>query len=198
MRTILLMLLFFLTGILTYGQGGLQYKWVKGAYFDLKGERHRGFISRQKKTPGAIWFKTESESGMNKLSPENIKSFVAGADSFVVSRASYLKQYPFLRVVINGTLKMYVSTQMIASAPSKSTPQYQYNIDLYYYGSNPDNLTEIKGINFFDAMDKILISKPGLLKKIKRKEYTFNDMEEIVAAYNGTKPGETKEKTKTN
>lgn len=198
MRNLLLILIVATTCHNTYGQDPSIKKWSKGAYYDLKGERHKGFISVQKSTPGTIWFKTESESGMNKLPAAKIKGFIAGADSFVVSCAPYLQLYPFLRVVINGTLKMYVSKQVMASAPAKSTPQYQYNTDLYYYGSNPDNLTEIKSANFLDAMDKILVSKPDLLKKIKLKQYTFNDMEEIVTEYNGTKPGNLIEKPKAN
>jgi hypothetical protein len=192
MRTTLFTILFTITGLLIYGQGAVQYKWVKGAYYDLKGERHKGLISKQKNTPGIIWFKTESESEMNKLTSAKVKSFVAGADSFVVSHAPYLQQYPFLRVVINGALKMYVSRQTITTAG------FQHSTDVFYYGINPDNLTEIKTGNFMDAMDKIFVTKPDLLKKIKRKEYTFNDMEEIVTEYNITKPGDTKEKPKAN
>jgi len=192
MRNLLLILLFAIIFPNTYGQDAP----VKGSYYDLKGERHKGLIGRNKKTPALILFVNESGNELSKLSPADMKSFVAGKDSFVISHASYLKQYPFLRVVINGKLKMYVSTQIVASVPPQ--PGTQYNTDLYYYGNDPDNLTEIKSANFLDAMDKILVTRPVLLKKIKLKQYTFNDMEEIVTEYNGTKPGEPKEKPKAN
>lgn len=180
MRNPLLVFLFAYIMCNAYGQD----KWVKGTYYDLKGEKHKGLISRQKSTLSFIKFKSNDESAISKLSSTNIKCFTAGLDSFTVSHAPNLQQYPFLRVVINWTLKMYVSRQTMVSLPSKSVPRYQYISDLYYYGSNPDNLTEMKSTNFLDAMDKILTTKPELFKKIKLKEYTFNDMEEIVIDYN--------------
>ena len=180
MRNLLLFFLFAYIIGNAYGQD----KWTKGAYYDLKGEKHKGLISRQKSTPGFIKFKANDESTISKLWSTNIKCFTVGLDSFTIRYAPNLQQYPFLRVVINRALKMYVSKQVMASTPAKSTPQYQYNTDLYCYGSNPDNLTEIKSTNFLDAMDKILTTKPELFKKIKLKEYTFNDMEEIVMRYN--------------
>jgi len=50
----------------------------------------------------------------------------------------------------------------------------------YFYGDNPNNLTELRKDNFIEVMSEIMASEPEIVEKIKNKKYKYGNMDELV------------------
>ena len=174
----------------TSGQGLFAKTWMNGCFYDLKGNKYAGLISRNETEKSIfvghgdyIWFKKDKDDEKHMVTSDSMRAYVAGVDSFVVTHVAGLKKLPFIMVVMNEPIKLYLSRQI--KRYSSISYFIKYDDDIFYYGTNPDDLTEIKKRNFLDAMSKILTGRPALLEKIKNKEYGFDDLQDIVYYYNG-------------
>jgi len=58
---------------------------------------------------------------------------------------------------------------------------------VYYYGADPNNISEVKKQNFVDVMSEVLADEPDAVEKVKDKKYKFGDMEALIKYYNGLK-----------
>ena len=94
-------------------------KWVPGYFYDTRGSKNTGFISPNPSGTGPIKgeafieFKDSEKGEPVKLSASDMRSFVIGADSFLVA-------YPptdgwaatnlgFVRIAFNGPIKLFAS-----------------------------------------------------------------------------------------
>jgi len=117
MRSILIILFFMLTFVSAKLQA---QKWQPGRFTDIKGNTETGFIRINPsakgpvKDEGFIEFRENDKSNPFKLSAGELKSFVAGRDSFVVAHAPGNEQWAkreldFVKVVVNEDIKVYMA-----------------------------------------------------------------------------------------
>ncbi len=50
----------------------------------------------------------------------------------------------------------------------------------YFYGDNPNSLTELKKADFIPIMTEIMASEPEIVDKIKNKKYRYGNMDELI------------------
>jgi hypothetical protein len=95
-------------------------KWVAGRFTDMKGNTETGFIrinpsaKGPAKDEGFIEFRENDKSNPFKLSAGELKSFVAGRDSFVVAHAPGNEQWAkreldFVKVAVDEDIKIYMA-----------------------------------------------------------------------------------------
>jgi hypothetical protein len=115
MRSILIILFFMLIVVSAKSQ-----KWQPGYFIDVKGAKVTGLIrsnpagSGPIKNEGFIEFKDDEKANPYKLSTSDLRSFVAGKDSFVVAHAPgnetwAKKDLDFVRVVVDEATKVYAT-----------------------------------------------------------------------------------------
>lgn len=115
MRSILIILFFMLCFVSAKSQ-----KWQPGNFTDVKGNRTTGFIRLYPggkspiKDEGFIEFKDDEKTNPYKLSASDVRSFVAGKDSFVVAHAPRneawnLEETDFVQVVLDEPMKLYMA-----------------------------------------------------------------------------------------
>lgn len=113
LRTLSIILLFLVAATAAQAQ-----KWYPGSINDIKGNRETGFVNPYpsgkgpKKNEAFIEFKTDEKMNPIKLTAGELRSFVAGKDSFVVAHPPGNsdwagKELDFVRVVINEEIKLY-------------------------------------------------------------------------------------------
>lgn len=94
-------------------------KWQKGFFIDRRGQKVEGLIrnSPSGKAPikdeGFIVYKDSDKGTETRISASDMKSYVAGTDSFVVAHAPRnttwsKKETDFVRVAVDADLKLYV------------------------------------------------------------------------------------------
>lgn len=95
-------------------------KWLPGHFTDVKGNTETGFIRINPTARGPIpnegyiEFKADNKTNPFKLSVSDLRTFVAGKDSFVVAHAPGnetwgKKDYDFVKVVLNEDVKLYAT-----------------------------------------------------------------------------------------
>ena len=176
-----------------------QRAWQTGCYYDLKGNKFIGWVTREQdveyyfqEVQNAIFFKTVENSRGRKIPADSMQAYVAMVDSFVVIDAFGMKRRPFIRVIVDGTVKLYESKfneqpllqsmqsngMMVTTGAGKP-----YEKTVYYYGTNPNDITQLKRSNFLKEMTEIFSSEPALLDEIKYQEYKYDDMDAILSHY---------------
>jgi hypothetical protein len=112
MRSILIILCFMLLVTTAKSQ-----KWQPGYFYDVKGTKNSGLIALDPggkgpiKDEGFIGYKEDNKAPVLKLSASDLRSFVAGRDSFVVavSPPDGWSRYDldFVRVVVDAPLRLF-------------------------------------------------------------------------------------------
>jgi hypothetical protein len=201
MRKILLLLCIINITISANAQFTIGKKWKEGLYYDLNGVKHSGFISWKapqtsflKAKGDHIYYKPEKKADKIEIISDKLQSFVFGKDSFIVSKNKLFEKKPFLKVILNNTTtKLYSSLVTNSSSPSMTmTPSgnmamsgagFQYTGTEYYFGSDPDNVTELDKKNFIEAMSNIMADKPETVERIKNKKLGYNNMSDLFYFY---------------
>jgi hypothetical protein len=186
--------------------------WEKGYYYNLKGNRFPGFINTYDSKNRTFaeryfFFRVNEDDNEKKVYADSVKAYVTGPDSFVVSHVFGLKRTPFVRVIIDDSVKLYESKQMVGSGTpiggmrankfmsvGITIPGAPHQATMYCYGSNPDDLSPLGSKPFFEEMSKIFASTPALLEEIKYQEYTYKNMDDIISHYFWYKRHESKKK----
>jgi hypothetical protein len=112
MRSILIILSFMLLFLTAKSQ-----KWQPGYFYDIKGTKNTGFIRTDPrgkgpiKDEGFIEYKEDEKASSIKLSASDVRSFVAGRDSFVVAaspREGWAKyDVDFVKVVVDAPIRLF-------------------------------------------------------------------------------------------
>lgn len=213
MRTIIITFLLFFHTVSNAQILGLGNRWEAGYYYDVNGQKVNGLISRDPsgKSPqpgeGFIICKAAKDAEKQKLSASMIRSFVIGRDSFTVTHNTHnelrtLNGIDFIKVLVNEPLKLYAATAAVEKAVSPAIGGGFGNgggigggvsINLgrgsasrfvYYYGTNPDLLTEVTHKNYVEILSEIMASQPEAVEKIRNKTYKFNDLPKLTAYFN--------------
>jgi len=92
-------------------------KWQPGCFYDLKGTKNAGVIRVDPpgrspiKDEGFIEYKENEKAGSIRLSASDLRSFVAGKDSFIVAiepREGWAKnEMDFVRVVVDAPIRLF-------------------------------------------------------------------------------------------
>lgn len=196
---------------------GLGNRWEAGYYYDVNGQKVNGLIDQRPsgRSPqpgeGFILFKETKDAEKQKLSASMIRSYVIATDSFTVTHNNYNELrtengMDFIKVLVDEPLKLYAGSTHTGSAVRPSIGGglgsgggigggISINLGkggssrfVYYYGTNPDMLTEVTRKNFAEIMTEIFASQPDAVEKIKNKTYKFNDIPDLVAYFNQLKP----------
>jgi len=201
MRTILLFLIIHFTvlfGTIATAQQKTQRTWQTGYYYDLNGNRFTGWITSEQdidhnfdEVQNAIFFKTVKNSRGRKIPADSMKSYVATPDSFVVTHATGMKRTPFVRVIVDGPVKLYdlkltlrsQAMPQVAGSAFVSIPGKSYDKVVYYYGTGPDDITQLRRSQFLKEMTEIFSQEPALLDEIKYQEYNYDNMDDILSHY---------------
>ena len=201
MRTILLFLIIHFTVLFNTNataQQKTQRTWQTGSYYDLNGNRFTGWITREQdidynfdEVQSAIFFKTIENSRGRKIKADSIKAYVIMPDSFVVTHAPGMKRTPFIRVIVDGPVKLYdlkltLRSQAMPPANGRAFASVlgkSYDKVVYYYGTGPDDITQLRRSHFLKEMTEIFSQEPALLDEIKYQEYNYDNMDDILSHY---------------
>jgi len=176
-------------------------KWQPGYFYDNDGNKNVGFIANyindeyiRDPNQKSFLFKAGPNDNYSKIFAGNITSFVVAQDSFVVSDSRILNETPFLQVATNGPLKLYIARlprhtpefglgTQIGFLSIGGATSFPYTKNKYYYGNNPDNITELTRKDFIDVMSRVMADKPEVVKKIQDKDYRYGDMNDLLVYY---------------
>jgi hypothetical protein len=167
--------------------------WNPGSYYDLRNNKITGFVrwnvpsrSLFKSAGDDFQYRVTADGDKQKIKTAQFRAFVIGIDSFVVSHHKDLELFPILLVLIDKPTKLYVRLRynQTAGGFGGPVPTFYSNLDrTYYYGPDPDNVTELDRQHFIAVMSDMVRDKPALAEKIKNKEYRKGDMEDILDEY---------------
>ncbi len=212
MRSILIILFFMLIFLSAKSQSG---KWQPGHFTDVKGNKETGFIRVNPsgrgpvKQEGFIEFKENEKAGPYKLSAGELRSFVAGSDSFIVAHAPKNEvwtkhELDFVKVVLNEEIKLYSAKvgggRGIGFAPEIgagfgsggyggglgggiSIPLGGHGggeKNAYYFGANTSEMQQLTNENFQDIMIDIMGDEPEVINKIQTRVYTLSNIDKLI------------------
>ncbi|HEX8022797.1 hypothetical protein [Mucilaginibacter sp.] len=174
-------------------QNNVLNHWNPGSYYDLQNNKIIGFIrwnvpdrSLFKGAGDDFMYRVTANGDKQKIKTAQFRAFVIGIDSFVVSHNKDLELFPILLVLIDKPTKLYVRLRnnQTAGGFGGPVPMFYSNLNrTYYYGPDPDNVTELDRQHFIAVMSDMVRDKPALVEKIKNKEYRKADMEDILDEY---------------
>jgi hypothetical protein len=202
MRKFLITLLLLIT-IATHSHAqfmGFGHHWENGCYYDTSGIKTCGLISEYIREQSIFdgerhfLFKKDSADKRVKIYAKATKAFVVGKDSFVVSNSDILHETPYLQVVINKPLKLFVarlprSVGMGVGFPAGSIitmtvgMSISYTKNKYYYGTDQNKIEPINRKEFIETMSKLMADNPNVVAKIQDKTYRYGDLDELVEFY---------------
>ncbi|OKS87112.1 hypothetical protein [Mucilaginibacter polytrichastri] len=212
MRRIILTAFLAATSLLSFAQ-----KWQPGYFIDSKDNRMDGLIQPYPggkapvKGQAFIVYKQNKDANEMKLSAGELKYFVAGKDSFVVTHPAMGEVWPnefdFVRVVLNEELKLYVYRGTIkGGSPVQISPGLGLgagtggsyvggglgisfggggakHVITYYYGNNTAELRELSPLNFEDIMAEIMGDEPDVVDRIKSHMYNLGNIDKLIAYF---------------
>ena len=198
MRTILLVLCILSITFSTRAQL-LGKRWAPGKYYDVSGRKHAGLLSWSAPA-NKIYFKNDYNDSLQVKVPSiEIRSFILGTDSFVVSAHKDLLQTPFLALSINTPIKLYKSIT-VRSSPMGGVSGMGSSLTMnvggiyggtdfeYYYGTDPDNINKLGRKNFVEVISKIMADTPEAVARVKSKIYRYGDLDDLIAFYKRQHP----------
>lgn len=158
---------------------------------------------------GFILYRRDKGEQKETLTASMVRSFVAGKDSFTVAHAPRSEKWTgrsidFVKVLVDEPLKLYATTGGGGGMSPGISPSFGIGggsfgggmggglgINLgggrggkgksvYYYGDNPNMLTELNKDNFIQIMSEIMASQPEIVEKIKNKKYRYGKMDQLI------------------
>jgi len=157
-----------------------------------------------------IYFKKDKKSNDAEIKSADLASFTMKIndetiDSFIVSKNEKFEKAPFLKVEIANGLKLYSwiteqhSSRMTMGGPGGiTTPDGipLLSVDrtttganlfggktTYFFGNDPENVTELNRKNFVETMSQIMANKPEAVARIKNKKLRYGDMDDLLYFY---------------
>ncbi len=212
MRKILLVLSILCVTLIVHGQSFKRFR--QGCYYDSIGNKHEGYIFKTlpaetifKDTGDQITFVQNKDADKQIIKADELKSFIIGQDSFVVSHDPAMWNKPFLYVCIDKSTKIYISYVQgtnymavgggvlggVVGAAIGSAAGSNNAKSTYYYGITPDHVTRITRKIFKEFTSSYMGDNPLIANKIKDSYFRYGDMAELIEAY---KTGVIKERQK--
>lgn len=182
--------------------------WKEGSYYDLQGTKHAGLISWTppqlsflKGKGDNIYYKKDKKSDDIKIKSVDLMAFNMKVDeetidSFIVSKNEKFEDAPFLNVVIAHDVKLYSWITAPPQAPGMGVGGMVMGVGrvtmgvgvsagktIYFFGSDPENVTKLDKKNFIETMSKIMADKPETVARIKNKKLRYGDMDDLLYFY---------------
>jgi len=191
-----------------------QLHFLKGSYYDLKGNKTEGFIAiahsayvsylplePKDDANSFIYFKKDSLQSETRIKGWKLKAFTHGTDSFAVLRnfqiigVNHMLKVPigFCRVLIgNGKVLLYTNSYSDFSFGEAHNPNVHVaqiaNITESYLLQQKDSetVTAVKmGLDeFIEQMSYYFKISDEIVSRIKRKEYSYHTTEKLVHEFN--------------
>jgi hypothetical protein len=133
-------------------------------------------------------FRPSVDADKQKIESTQLRTFVTGVDSFVVSHNKQLDGYPFLLVCVDKPIKLYLSfrhgnTGTTFNPGTTLSPGTAFSYDkadfTFFFGKSPEDLTLLDSKNFIEIMTTMLAEHEDLVEKIKDKEFKVRDTPEL-------------------
>lgn len=175
-------------------------KFEQGYYYDVNDHKITGKIAKDASARNAftsknyILFKTDTASV--RISPDMMKSFVVGLDSFTVSHGS---EAQFYEVIIDGPSKIF-SVSSFSSSPGMMVPLAAGGMGMsvgvgggvskstnYFYGPDVDHLLKMTRKNYVEAMSLAVADEAATVGLINDKIFHYGDVRDLAVFYNHTK-----------
>lgn len=195
MSKLLLFLCFLVYGFSLKAQSIFENRWKAGCYYDKNNHKFTGLFASYTGV-NTFDYKKDRKSKRDEYDVFSIRAIVINQDSvtqdsFVVSHAEIVKKAPLLKVIVDGPIKLFLFVYKTTSPMSPIGPPgvvtlavgFNSSKKAYYYGENPDNLTEMKRKDFTAVMSKVMESKPDVVARIKKKTYHYRDINELADFY---------------
>ncbi|MBB6499099.1 hypothetical protein [Pedobacter cryoconitis] len=208
MRSLIFFLLLFCSLFARAQSAGLTLftNFKDGYYYDLEGHKITGKIDKAGSGKVVltfkyyILFKENDAAEIKRITPDMIKSFVVGTDSFIVSHD---KDPKFHKVLIDGPTKLYEVLTFAKSDGGSMMRPVGGNMMLtagvglamvganlakgseviYSYGTDPDHRTDLKRKNFIEGMSLTMSDEPELVEQIKDKTFRITEMDVLINVY---------------
>jgi hypothetical protein len=179
---------------------GFGHHWEDGCYYDASGVKTCGLISEYIRAQSLFdgdrhfLFKKDKDDKRVKIYAKDTKAFVVGKDSFVVSNSDILNETPYLQVVIDKPLKLFVARLPRQTGFGVGIPgsglvtmavglSFSYTKNKYYYGTDQDKIEPVNRKEFIETMSKLMADNPSVVAKIKDKTYRYGDLDDLVEFY---------------
>lgn len=199
-------------------------KFEEGHFTDDKGYVYNGFIClhpsayefKGSKNP-RILFKSDKDADKQSILLQDVESFVIKQDSFVTARRPGSAEYYWLRVVIDGPVKVY-QTEIYSGGGGGGGIRPSIGIGgggggfgggigggvgisigggrgggrtsgVYVYGNDESAVQELNRKNYVEVLEKAVSDNLNLAGKIKDKTYRYGDLEKLGEDYRKNSTG---------
>lgn len=198
-------------------------KWQPGYFYDVKGTKNPGLIRQNPsgkgpiKDEGFIEYKESEKSTPIKLSASDLRSYVAGKDSFIVAvapKGGWSKyELDFVQVAIDAPLRLFIAKGGGGGSGFAIEPGVGAGIGTggfgsgfgggisiplggggrgrskiaYFYGVNTAEMQPLNNENFADVMSEVMGDEPDVVDKIKANEYNLRNIDKLIAYFNKVK-----------
>lgn len=194
-------------------------KFEEGHFTDDKGYIYNGLIClrpsayefKGSKNP-RILYKYDKNANKQSILLQDVESFVIKQDSFVTARQPGSNEYYWLRVIIDGPVKVY-QTEIFSGGGGGGGIRPSIGIGggggggfgggigggvginigggrgggrssgIYVYGNDESAVQEINRKNYIDVLEKAVSDNLNLAGKIKDKTYRYGDLEKLGEDY---------------
>ena len=201
MRTLFLTLCIFSVTVTAKAQL-FSKDWAKGCYYDTLGHKFTGLLFHAKPEASVfkgkgdhVFFKTSKGAEQQKISSDQIKSFIIETDSFKLTHVKALEKFPILQVMINHEIKLYFSSitpsaipiagagaGLIGSAVAGAALSGKGS-SAYYFGPDADHITTLVHKNYIEVLNRLMADKPEVVEKIKNKKFPSKSLPDLLEYY---------------
>ncbi len=188
MKRILVLVLFVFACNAAFSQ-----KFKEGHYYTHDGQRVDGLIRHHyqarfsAKPDNHIVFKENADAKQKKLTTKDVRAFVINNDSFIIVKDFVINGFAyyeedFVKVVKTGKINLYLhhSTSPNQGGGYGTSPANTYMIE------KNGALQRLNYKDFKDNFERLFGDNEPFLQKLKSKDLTYKDIEQIVEEYNAT------------
>jgi hypothetical protein len=189
MKKLLVLFGFLLSGCPLFAQvHQVRGSFTPGHYYTKDGQRVESLIrhvygAQTGEGPSnQIEVKSTAKAKPVPLTTKDLQAFVLGQDSFTVKKDFDINQFnhyqeDFMRVVKSGALNLYLHYSTSTFPTLQPVLTYLVEKDGEFYRM-------VRPKNFSEQINLLIADNKELLRKVKNKDYTFEDMQVLIDEYN--------------
>ena len=158
----------------------LEGNFVEGWILTKSGDSIIGFIQQKMVYSGTLKYRINKSGKSKKLKAGDTELLHVGKvtyQSLIYRNNTYL-----MKQIINGEISLY-SIPLFDPDKSNFNRDSRYSNEEYYLKRN-DQVAKVRKDNFHNLMANYVAEYDELAKKLQNKEYTYNDLIDIVSDFN--------------
>lgn len=174
------------------GSAAFPQKFIEGHYYTHDGQRiagliHHSYMARFSSSPdNYIEFKATPEAKEQKLTTKEVRSFVAGNDSFIIVKNFAINGFAyydedFVKVVKSGRINLYLHYSTVTGSDGYGVSTSTVTS---YLVEKDGVLMRMKKRDFKEKIGELFGDNKELLQKLRKKDLTYKDIEKIIEEYN--------------